>query len=433
MRKNSNVLPDREHNFVQVLRTQFRYLWLGQIGAQFATNMMLFVLAIRAYQITGTNTAVSGLYLAYGIPSLVFGMLAGVIVDHLDKRAVLSVTSIIRAILVMGLLFFSHNLIAVYVIAFINAVITQFYVPAEAPLIPRLVSNKLLVSANSLFSFTFYSSMSMGFILAGPILRIMGARNTFLFISGCYLLAAFSTSRISAQEEHVAGLARALSHTISYLIRRTMTSLREGLSEVAHSPKLSEAILLLSGTQVVLAILGTLGPGFADRVLEIDVRDASIIILAPAVAGILLGTLWIGSYGYRFKQTFLINTGVASAGIILMLISLVLRLERHGPTSFLFSQSVIIPLSLLLFFLLGAANSLLDVPANSILQQEATGAMRGRIYGILTAAIGGIGILPVVAGGILADTIGVGKVLLGVGVIIAGYGVFRIRYNTNTG
>jgi len=404
----------------------FRFLWLGQIGAQFATNMMLFVLAIRAYQITGTNMAVSGLFLAYSIPSLIFGMLAGVAVDRLDKRSVLSITSIIRAVLVLGLLFFSHNLVAIYAIAFINAIITQFYVPAEAPLIPRLVPERLLVSANSVFSFTFYSSMSLGFIFAGPALRLFGSHLTFFLISIIYLLAAASTARIAVQEENVQGLTRALSHNFLYLVRRTIQSLQEGLAAVFHSRSLSEAILLLSGTQVVLAILGTLGPGFADRVLEIDVRDVSVIVLGPAVVGILLGALWIGAYGFRFKNTTLINTGVMSAGVILVLISWMLRLERG---SSLFSHAVVIPLALFLFFLLGLANSLLDVPANSILQKKAEGAMRGRIYGILVAVVGGVGILPVAIGGVLADTIGVGKVLMGVGIIISAYGVYRIRYN----
>lgn len=423
----------RQHHFVQVLSTEFRFLWLGQIAAQFATNMMLFVLAIRAYQITGTNTAVSGLFLTYGIPSLVFGMLAGVFVDHLDKRAVLSATSIVRSVLVLGLLFLSHNLWAVYIIAFANAVITQFYVPAEAPLIPRLVGNRLLVSANSLFSFTFYSSLSMGFILAGPLLRLMGGQGTFLFISFCYLAAAAATARISAQEENVEGIARALKHDLPYLVRRTMVHLREGLRVVTHNRKLAEAIFLLSGTQVILAILGTLGPGFADRVLEIDVRDASVIILAPTVLGILVGAVWIGSYGFRFKAANLINTGVVGAGCVLILISLLLRLERQGPTSWLFTHTIVIPLGLLLFFLLGVANSFLDVPANSTLQKEATGEMRGRIYGILAAAVGGIGILPVIAGGVLADALGIGKVLLGTGTAILAYGAYRtlypIRYN----
>ncbi len=421
----------RNNNFFQVLATPgFRFLWLGQIGAQFATNMMLFVLAIRAYQITGTNTAVSGLFLAYSIPSLIFGMLAGVAVDRLDKRSVLSVTSIIRAVLVLGLLFFIRNLVVIYVIAFINAVITQFYVPAEAPLIPRLVPGRLLVSANSVFSFTFYSSMSLGFIFAGPALRLFGSHLTFFLISIIYLLAAASTAKIPVQEENVQGLTRALSHDFLYLVRRTIESLREGLAAVSHSRALAEAIFLLSGTQVVLAILGTLGPGFADRVLEIDVRDVSLIILGPAVVGILLGALWIGTYGFRFKSAVLINIGVTSGGILLLLISWLLRLERGTWASWLFNHNVVIPLSLLLFFLLGVANSLLDVPANSILQQKAEGAMRGRMYGILTAAVGGIGILPVAIGGVLADAVGVGKVIMGLGAIILAYGVYRIRYNT---
>jgi hypothetical protein len=75
------------------------------------------------------------------------------------------------------------------------------------------------------------------------------------------------------------------------------------------------------------------------------------------------------------------------------------------------------------------ANSLLDVPANSILQEEAQGDMRGRVYGMLTALVGGVGILPVVIGGILADTLGVGKVIFALGCVVLSYGVYRMKYN----
>jgi MFS family permease len=176
-----------------------------------------------------------------------------------------------------------------------------------------------------------------------------------------------------------------------------------------------------------MAILGTLGPGFADRVLEIDIHDASMVILAPAVLGIILGSLWVGTFGLRFNSKRLISTGVFSGGVFLILISLLLRVDSTPALNWMFNQSVIIPLALLLFFLLGVSNSFLDVPANSTLQREADGDMRGRIYGILTAAVGGIGVLPVVAGGILADVLGVGRVLFLLGLVILLYGVFRLR------
>jgi len=82
-----------------------------------------------------------------------------------------------------------------------------------------------------------------------------------------------------------------------------------------------------------------------------------------------------------------------------------------------------------LFFFLGVANSMLDVPANSALQKEASGAMRGRVYGLLTAAVGGVGMLPIVLTGVLADVIGPGKVIFALGGLITLYGLWRMRYN----
>ena len=84
---------------------------------------------------------------------------------------------------------------------------------------------------------------------------------------------------------------------------------------------------------------------------------------------------------------------------------------------------------IVLFFLLGVANSFLDVPANSILQSAAEGDMRARIYGILTSVVGGAGILPVVLGGVLADSIGVGKVIFFLGIAVLGYSVLRKSNN----
>lgn len=415
----------------QVVANQpFRYLWFAQICSQIAINMMLFLLALVVYSNTGRNSAVSGLFLAFGIPAVIFGMVAGTVVDKLDRRKVLIVCDVTRAVLISGLFFLSHNTAVVYFLVLLNALITQLYVPAEAPTIPHLVPGYLLVSANSLFSFTYYSSMALGFILAGPLLKLLGAKLAFLTLSGLFLLAAGSVSRLPAYSQGSRNLIDFLRYDIRRLFSRVWCSLQEGLSYVTASQALREALLLLTGTQVILALLGTLGPGFADRVLQIDVRDASLVIIGPVVAGIVLGALWVGNTGFRFKPHQLIRTGIIAAGIILVLISLTVRLGRTNALTWLFQDWIIFPLEIGLFFLLGVANSLLDVPANSILQKEAVGEMRGRVYGILAAAVGGIGILPVVAGGLLADWVGVGKVIFLLGTAVFTYGIYRIRYNS---
>lgn len=412
---NTDTKPS---SYSEVLTVRpFRFLWSAQIFSQLAINTLLFVLGLRIYQNTGSNAAVSGLFLAYGIPSVFFGMVAGTAVDHLDKRRVLMYCDLLRGALVLLLMFISGNTAMVYLVMFINAVITQFYVPSEAPLIPKLIPSALLVPANSLFSFTFYSSLAAGTVLSGPLLRGLGPQWIFLFISVLFFIAVWFESRLPSQAAGVLGFRNIFRYEVAHMVSRIFEELFEGIRYVRQIPALLDSLLLLTGTQIIFAMLGTLGPGFADRVMRIDVRDASLFIVGPAILGIIAGALWVGSFGYTLKPGRLIKLGVTGAGIVLLLISLIVRVH------------VSILIAMTLFFLLGAANSLLDAPANSILQNEAKGSMRGRVYGMLAAAVGGVGIVPVIIGGVLADVVGVGRVIFLLGFIILAYGIWRMKYN----
>jgi MFS transporter, DHA3 family, macrolide efflux protein len=409
----------------------FRYLWIGQICSQIAANSLTFVLALHLYRITMSNTAVSVMFLVYGLSALALGMVAGTIVDKLENRRVLIICDLSRALLVFLYLFLPKTVISVYILTFINSVITQFYIPAEAPTIPHLVPKNLVVSANSLFSFTYYSSLAIGSVLAGPFLRIFGPIYVFAFLSLLFVLAALSESRLPSFNQLSKDLTNLLSYSVDYILHRLIANISEALGFVKKSAVLTDALILLLGTQVTIAILGTLGPGFADKVMGIDVRDSSLIILGPAVLGIIIGSLVVGNLAHRFKPQKLIQVGIASAGIFLVLIAVIVRLSRIPSFEWILSPQVGIISSSVLFFFLGIANSLLDVPANSILQQESSEEMRGRIYGILSMGFGGIGMLPVVFSGVLADHLGVGKVILALGLAVTAYGIFRMKYNKN--
>ena len=407
----------------------FRYLWFAQICSQFAVSTLLFALGLRIYQSTGSNTAVSALFLAYSIPAVLFGLVAGTLVDRLDKRRVLIACDVIRGLFVIGLAFTSHNVLVVYILTFVNSIITQLYVPSEAPLIPRLVSSRYLVSANSLFSFTFYTSLAVGSVLAGPLLRWFGPQSIFFFIAGLFWLASFFSSRIPSQSRGTAGVRYILQLHVGYLVGRVWFRLADGIRYVRGERPLFDAILLLTGTQIIFAILGTLGPGFADRILQIDVHDASLLIVGPAVLGVVCGALWLGNAGYRVGSKRLITTGITATGILLMGIAISVRLARVPQLSWMTHSYVTVAVVVVLLFFLGVANSLLDIPANAMLQKETEGAMRGRVYGMLAAFVGGVGLLPVILGGVLADTIGVGKVIFLLGALVAAYSVYRVRYN----
>ncbi|MBI5019685.1 MFS transporter [Candidatus Gottesmanbacteria bacterium] len=402
----------------------FRHLWVGQIATQLASNMLIFLLALLIYRMTGSNVAVSGLFLAYGFPSLLFGVMAGTIVDRLDRRAVLIVAHVTRALLMFAVMAAGERISAVYLLVFTYALINQLTTPAEVPLIPQFVPKTHLVSANSLFSFTFYGSMAVGLIAAGPVLRFLGADGAHILIFILYMIGAISVMGIPPQGEGIKSLRRIFQYDLLYIAKRFLVNMEMGVKYVAKSATLREAVVLLTGTQIMLVLLGTLGPGFADKVLRIDIRDASLLIVGPTILGILSGALWVGNRGYRYSQNILMNIGVTAAGLILITTSAVFA-ATNTLWFTLVPRHVVNVLALGLFYLLGIANSLLDVPSNTMLQKEAEGDMRGRVYGILSASIGGAGILPVVVSGLLADLIGVGNVIFILGLIVLTYGVMR--------
>lgn len=423
---NKNI--NKENLLSTVLSSNaFRSLWFGQIFSQIASNSLLFVLALRLYQVTQSNTVVSGLFLVYGIPALLFGITAGTIVDKFENRKILMLSDLSRAALVFAFLLIPHHFILIYFITLLNSIITQFYMPAEAPTIPYIFEKKYIVTANGIFTFSYFTTLAVGSILAGPLLKFFGHYGVFILISILFLIASWFEKGIPKTGKKVLAMKTAEKYSYKYIIKRLFANFKEVLQSLSKNSELKHALILLISTQVVIAILGTLGPGFADKLLKIDIRDASLIIMGPAVLGLISGALWVGTFGVRFHKKKLINTGLITGGIFLILISLFALLYRFTQLGILISQGYEMLTIIILFFGLGFSNSLLDIPANTILQEQSHGEMRGRIYGILAAAVGGVGIIPVLLGGILADIVGAGNVLLILGLIVIVYGIIRIR------
>ena len=163
---------------------------LSEFFSQVAFNMQHFVIIFIIYEITKSNTAVSGVILAFIIPAVIFSFVAGVYVDRWDKKKVLLITNIIRGVLSLLFLLSGGNIVIMYTLTFFLAVTTQFFLPAEVPMIPRLVNKSLLMAANAVFAVGIFSTVFIGYILSGPILIFLGRNGTFLFLALFFFLSA---------------------------------------------------------------------------------------------------------------------------------------------------------------------------------------------------------------------------------------------------
>src|SRR3989344_1875686 len=152
--------------FISVLSIPpFLFLLISEFFSQFAMNLLNFILLIVVFQLSGSNIAVAGVVLSFTLPSILFGIIAGVYVDKWNKKRVLVYTNVLRALAAFPLIFISSELFVVYTLSFLVSLITQFFIPAETPIIPLLVPKKLLISANALFSMGIFGSIIIAYVL----------------------------------------------------------------------------------------------------------------------------------------------------------------------------------------------------------------------------------------------------------------------------
>lgn len=395
-----------------LFRGSFLFLWLAQICSQLAFNMLNFLLIILVFEKTFSNTAVSGLIVSFSIPALLFGLLAGAYVDRRNKKSILLITNISRALLAV-LFYFTKDILAIlYLLSFLTSVATQFFVPAEAASIPRLVGKSQLLRANSLFAITLYGSILLGYILAGPIIKIMGIESAFLVGALFYFLASlFSSLLPSMGSEKEMTVNDFLGNGT---IARAMLRVREGYEMIRRIKNVISAILFLTLSQGLIIILATLLPGYASTVLNIEASDISLIILIPAALGVVLGSLIISRLGARVKKQALVNGGIILSGVILIILS---YLSLLIPDVALRLTLVVINL-----FVLGVVNAFIVVISNATLQGTQQQII-GRAYGVVVAASAGFSLFPVVLAGVLADIFSVRIVLVFIGLFMLALGV----------
>lgn len=384
----------------------FFFLIVSGFFSQFAMNLLNFTLLIVAFQLSSSNLAVAGIVLAFTLPSIFFGIVAGVFVDKWNKKHVLVYTNILRAMVVFPLIFVSQDLALVYFLTFLVSLITQFFIPAEAPMIPQLVPKKLLISANSIFGMGLYGSLIVAYALSGPLLLVIGKINVFILIIILFAISVFFAKLIKIKhKEHLSKKKIHLYKEIKLAIKIVM-----GNKNVFHS------LFMLVILQTLVLVIVVIGPSYATEILNIQVEKFPLLFVGPSIIGLIIGAVLIGNFLHNKNKSTLTKLGLLGVGSILILIVNLSKFMDYDPVK------ILIPLAVAI----GFAFSFVFIPSHTIIQEETKDEQRGKIYGSLNNLVGIISLIPVLGVGLLADRIGVISVVtfIGIGIII--FSVVRI-------
>ncbi|TME97738.1 MAG: MFS transporter [Chloroflexi bacterium] len=414
----------------------FLLLWLAQAISQTAQNAIWFGIVVLVQRVSNSSTQLSLAVLTLIIPSVVFGVLAGVYVDRWDKRTVLIATTLIGgaiAFLYTGFGLVAHlPLSLLLVINFVFSTVGQFFAPAETAMIPAVVPRSRLLQANSLFHLTFTASQLVGLVVLGPLLaKVGGVDGLFVSMSAAIVLCGALVWPLPSSR---GGHDPRVPATEEEAIRGVWQDVRDIWQFVFRDRVVALAMVQWTIGAILGLVVATLVPGFAERLLHVHAEDA-VFVMAPAGIGMVAGTALLNRWGERLEKHFLTNLGLFTVAACLFLTGglafVTAWLTQANPPLIemptLGEVSVLVPPIMLLALIAGFGFVAIMVPAQTFLQERAPVELRGRVFAVQLMLSNFASILPLLLLGGLADLIGVDRTLLLIGVLIAFAGAVSVR------
>ena len=161
-----------EVGYGALLRTNadVRYLWSGTVVSLFGDWFNTLALYRLVLDLTGSETALGGVFLTKMLPLALASPVAGVLADRLDRRKLLIGADLVRAAIVLGFLFVrdAGDLWLLYTLASAQIAVSATFTPAKNAILPTITRKGELLTANALLSATWSVMLAVGRPRAGP-------------------------------------------------------------------------------------------------------------------------------------------------------------------------------------------------------------------------------------------------------------------------
>jgi MFS family permease len=180
----------------------FRRLWTGQVVSEIGdwlNNIAVLALAIQLAGEGRVGLAVAAYAIARHLPLFLFGPIAGVVVDRVNRRRVMIAADLARAALALGFMLAARfsSLAVIYVVGASLFSVSSFFNAAKRASIPNLVQHtEELLAANSISASTTAATIAVGSALGGAIATVLGRDTVFILNAITFVASAEMIRRI---------------------------------------------------------------------------------------------------------------------------------------------------------------------------------------------------------------------------------------------
>lgn len=373
----------------------YRLLWLGQTGHSASLWMDQVARAVLILELTDSAFMLSLVIAARLIPILLFGLLAGAVADRSNKQRVLFVTQTVTlgTYLFLGVMVTTGLIEAwhVFATALVAGTAMAFNQPVRQALIPMTVPREDIGNAVALNSLALSVMRVGGGSMAGALLMFLSTGGVYLVNVGIYALVIVSTSAIRLPPREVPTGTRP----------GIFADLGEGFAYVAHNPNLG----VIAALSLVLFVLGfpyqqVFVPLLARDVL--DMGNSGVGFLAGATGvGAVAGTLFVASRSRIARPGAQLFINLFVFGGALVTIPL---------------QATVVGTAILLA-VCGSMTVTYMALTNTILLENSTPDMHGRVMSLLSLDRGLIPLGAILAG-VLAASLSVRPAIFIMGALV---------------
>ncbi len=317
--------------------------------------------------------AVSGIMLARLLPSIVFGPFAGVLVDRFDRKRLMVIADVVRGI-GYATLPLIPRLPWIYAMSFLIECLSLLWTPARDAMIPNLVPRRQLSNANTIALATGYGTLPLGGIVYTALAGI-----------GASLGGGFEY--FDQNPQAIALWANALTFAFSaWMIQRlpvraaarrpragklgagdAFADMREGvrfLKDHAFARAMTVGIVLaFTGAGAVMSV----GPIFAQTTLGGGPTAWGFLVTAVGV-GLALGMAVVGQIYKVVDKDTLFGLAILGGGVALIVLA----------------ATPNVALAAVVTIVMGAAAGATWVTGYTLLHENVTDELRGRVFGSLT-------------------------------------------------
>jgi MFS family permease len=168
-------------------------LWVGQLLSQIGDQCLIVAAITLISDLSSSPFALLVPALSIAAPQIIFGLLGGVIADRMDRKRVMVVSDVSRALIVLPILLVTGlgRVWILYLAAAGLALIGVTFYPARNASLPKIVPSGSLMAANGLIQGSYIIALVVGPVIAGVAVELWQPA-AILFDSATFFVSAIA-------------------------------------------------------------------------------------------------------------------------------------------------------------------------------------------------------------------------------------------------